>query len=192
MVTASELTVGMAIRIDRQIYRVIQVEFRAGAAKMEGTVRANLANVHTGSVWDQDFPFLEKLEDVELEECELEFLYSDGNSYIFRRLDSFEQVEFPSAGLGLAEQLLQPGTEVLAEFFEGEPISVVLPDTVEARVTSTLTNARSKDSGRMKSTLENGMTIEVPLFVAPGEIVSVDLRSGRYVERVRTQHRKGV
>jgi elongation factor P len=192
MVTASELTVGMAIRIDRQIYRVIQVEFRAGAAKMEGTVRANLANVHTGSVWDQDFPFLEKLEDVELEECELEFLYSDGNSYIFRRLDSFEQVEFPSAGLGLAEQLLQPGTEVLAEFFEGEPISVVLPDTVEARVTSTLTNARSKDSGRMKATLENGMTIEVPLFVAPGEIVSVDLRSGRYVERVRTQHRKGV
>ena len=182
----------MAIRIDRQIYRVIQVEFRAGAAKMEGTVRANLANVHTGSVWDQDFPFLEKLEDVELEECELEFLYSDGNSYIFRRLDSFEQVEFPSAGLGLAEQLLQPGTEVLAEFFEGEPISVVLPDTVEARVTSTLTNARSKDSGRMKATLENGMTIEVPLFVAPGEIVSVDLRSGRYVERVRTQHRKGV
>jgi elongation factor P len=93
----------------------------------------------------------------------------------------------------LAEKLLQPGTEVPAEFFEGEPISVVLPDTVEARVVTTAPPMRSQqDSARKEATLENGLIIQVPLFVAPGELVSIDLRTGRYVERVRTQHKKGV
>ena len=183
----------MALRIDQQVYRVLEVEAKAGAAKMGGTVRARLSNVRSGRIWDQHFRPLERLEDVELEKRKVEFLYSDGANCIFQRLDSFEQVEFPAASLGLAEKLLQPGTEVPAEFFEGEPISVVLPDTVEARVVNTAPPARSQqDSGRKEATLENGLIIQVPLFVAPGELVSIDLRTGRYVERVRTQHKKGV
>ena len=190
---ASELRQGMALRIDQQVYRVLEVESRTGAARVGGTVWARLSNVRSGRLWDQHFRPLEKLEDVELEKRKLEFLYSDSNDCIFQRLDSFEQVAFPAASLGLADKLLQPGTEVPAEFYEGEPISVVLPDTVEARVTSTAPPARSQqDSGRKEATLENGLTIQVPLFVAPGELVSIDFRTGRYVERVRTQHKKGV
>jgi len=193
MVTASELREGMALRIDRQVYRVVEVESRAGAAKMGGTVRARLANVHSGRQWDQHFRPLERLDDVELEKRKVEFLYSDGRQCVFQRLDTFEQIEFPAASLGLAEHLLQPGAEVPAEFFEGEPISVALPDAVEARVASTAPPARSQqDSGRKEAVLENGLTVQVPLFVAPGEIVSIDLKTGRYVERVRTQHKKGV
>lgn len=193
MVMASELREGMALRIDQQVYRVLEVESKAGTAKMGGTVRARLSNVRSGRLWDQHFRPLERLDDVALEKRKLEFLYSDGANCIFQRLDSFDQVEFPAASLGLAEKLLQSGTEVLAEFFEGEPISVVLPDTIEARVVTTAPPARSQqDSGRKEATLENGLVIQVPLFVAPGEFVSVDLRTGRYVERVRTQHKKGV
>jgi elongation factor P len=193
MVTASELREGMALRIEHEVYRVLEVESKAGAAKMGGTVRARLSNVRSGRLWDQHFRPLERLEDVGLEKRKVEFLYSDGTNCIFQRLDSFEQVEFPAASLGLAEKLLQAGEEVQAEFFEGEPISLDLPDTVEARVMSTAPSARSQqDSGRKEATLENGMTIQVPLFVAPGEIVSVDLKTGRYVERVRTQHKKGM
>ena len=193
MVMASELREGMALRIDQQVYRVLEVEAKAGAAKMGGTVWVRLSNVRSGRVWDQHFRPLERLEDVELEKRKLEFLYSDGNNCIFQRLDSFEQVEFPAASLGLAEKLLEPGTEVPAEFFEGEPICVALPDTVEARVVTTAPPARSQqDSARKEATLKNGLVIQVPLFVAPGELVSIDLRTGRYVERVRTQHKKGV
>jgi elongation factor P len=101
------------------------------------------------------------------------------------------RLSFPAASLGLAGRLLQPGTEALVEFFEGEPINIVLPDTVEARVVTTAPPARSQqDSGRKEAALDNGLTVQVPLFVAPGELVSVDLRTGRYVERVRTQHKK--
>jgi len=193
MVTASDLRVGMALRIDRQVYRVLEVEAKAGAAKMGGTVRTQLENVRSRRLWEQHFRPLERLEDVELEKRQVEFLYSDGVNCIFQRLDSYEQVEFPSAGLGLAEKILQPGAELSAEFYEGEPISLVLPLAVEARVTSTAPPARSQqDSGRKEATLDNGLTIQVPLFVAPGEMVSIDFKTGRYVERVRTQHRKAV
>lgn len=188
---ASELREGMALRIEGKVYRVLEVEAKAGAAKMGGTVRVRLSNVRSGRLWDQHFRPLERLEDVELEKRRVEFLYTEGDHCIFQRLDTFDQFEFPAASLGLAEQLLQPGTEVPAEFFEGEPISVAMPDTAEARVVSTAPPARSQqDSGRKAATLENGLVIQVPLFVAPGELVSVDLKTGRYAERVRTQHKK--
>jgi len=193
MVMASELREGMALRIDRQIYRVNEVEARAGTAKMGGTVRARLSNVRSGRLWDQHFRPLERLEDVELEKRKVEFLYSDGDNSVFQRLDSFEQIEFPKENLGLSAEYLQAGAEVTAEFFEGEPISVDLPETVEARVKSTAPPARSQqESGRKEATLENGMRIQVPLFIDSGELVSVDARTGRYVERVRTVHKKGV
>jgi len=192
MVTASDLREGMALRIDKQIYRVVEVESRAAAAKMGGSVRAWLSNVRSGRMWEQHFRPQEKLEDVGLDKRQLEFLYSNGNTCTFLRLDSFEQVEVPASSLGLAEKFLQPGTEVPAEFFEEEPISVSLPEAVEARVVTTAPPIRSQqDSSRKEATLENGLTVQVPLFVAPGETVSVDMRTGRYVERVRVQHKKG-
>ncbi len=192
MVVASDLRDGMALRIEKQVWKVLELEVKAGTAKMGGTVRALLSNVRSGRLWDQHFRPQERLEDVELEKRKAEFLYSDGGACIFQRLDTFEQIEFPSTSLGLAEKLLQPGAEVQAEFFEGELISVVLPVAVEARVVSTAPPQRSQqDSGRKEATLDNGLTVQVPLFVAPGELVSVDLKTGRYLERVRIQHKKG-
>lgn len=192
MITASELREGMALRIENQIYRVIEVEARAGAAKMGGTVRTKLCNVRSGRLWDQHFRPQERLEDLEPEQHKLEFLYSDGTTCTFLRLDSFEQVEFPAANLGLAEKLLPSGVEVSAEFFEGEPINVILPETVEVRVISTAPPAHSQQEvSKKEATLENGMTIQVPLFVAAGETIGIDPRTGRYVERVRIQHKRG-
>lgn len=192
MVTASELRDGMAIRIDRNVYRVLEVESKAGAAKMAGTVRVRLSNVHSGRLWDQHFRPQEKLEDVELEKRRLEFLYSDGVQCIFQRLDSFEQVEFPATALGWAEKLLQSGAEVTAEFFEGEPIDLALPPTMEAHVQSTVPPARAQqEAARKDATLDNGMHVQVPLFVAPGETVAIDVKTGRYVERVRALHKRG-
>jgi elongation factor P len=145
---ASELREGMALRIDHKVYRVLEVESKAGAAKMGGTVRARLSNVHSGRLWDQHFRPLERLEDVELENRKVEFLYSDGTNCIFQRLDSFEQVEFPAASLGLAETLLQAGQEVQAEFFESEPVSLDLPERVEVRVMTTAPPAQTHTRAR--------------------------------------------
>lgn len=191
MVSASELRPGMALRIEAQIYRVLEVENCAGSAKMTGTVKARLSNLRTGRLWNQHFRPLERLDNVELEKRRLEYLYCDGTDCIFQRLDDFEQVSFPAEPLGLAPQLLQSGVEVQGEFFGGKLVSVGLPETQETRVTITAPPARSQpESGRKEATIENGMKIQVPLFVGQGEVVSVDLKTGRYVERVQPQHKK--
>lgn len=191
MVSASELRPGMALRIEAQIYRVLGVEARAGSAKMSGNVRVRLSNLRSGRLWDQHFRLLERLDNVELEKRRLEYLYCDGTHCIFQRLDDFDQVSFPAEPLGLATQLLRSGVELQGEFFEDELVNVDLPETQEARVASTASPARSQpDSGRKEATLENGMKIQIPLFVGQGEMVSVDVKTGRYVERVQPQHRK--
>jgi|SRR5579872_1608633 len=191
MVTASELKEGMAHLIDRQVYRVMEVAAKTGATQMGGTVKVRLTNVRSGRMWDQHFRLLERLENVDLEKRKVEFLYNHRSACVFQRLDTFEQFEISSEGLGLAE-LLQQGTEVPAEFFENEPISIELPEAVEARVVATAPPARSQQgSGRKKATLENGLVIQAPLFVAPGEIVSIDSKTSRYLERVRTQRKEG-
>ena len=106
--------------------------------------------------------------------------------------DTFEQVEVPAAMLGLAEKFLQPGMEVPVEFFAGEPISVVFPGVVEARVATTAPPSHSQqDSAWKEATLENGLTIRVPLFIAPGETLRVDVKTGRYVERARAERKRG-
>lgn len=192
MITASELQEGMVVRLNGQAFRVIHVEARAAAAKMSGTVRVRLSNVRSGRLWDQHLRPQERLEDVQVDQEEMEFLYGDENSCTFLRLNTFEQVEFPSPILGLAQRLLQPGAEVKGDFFEGELIHVNLPQAVELRVASTAPPGHfQQDSSRKEAKLENGMIIQVPLFIAPDEKVAIDIRTGRYVERVREVHRKG-
>jgi len=191
MVIASELKEGTFIRIERQIYQVLEAESRAGAAKLSGVVKTKLRNVSGGRMWEPHFRPDERLEDVEVEQQTLEFLFSDADSCIFMDPRSFEQIEVPRAILGVTEQFLQPGMQVQLQFFEGRPISAIFPDVVEARVASTTPPAHSQqDSTWKEATLDNGLRIRVPLFIAPGEIVRVELQTGRYGERAKSERKR--
>jgi len=191
MVIASELKEGTFIRIEGQIYEVLEAESRAGAAKLSGVVKTKLRNVSGGRMWEPHFRPDERLEDVEVEQQTLEFLFSDADSCIFMDPRSFEQIEVPRAILGVTEQFLQSGMQVQVRFFESRPISAVCPDVVEARVASTTPPAHSQqDSTWKEATLDNGLRIRVPLFIAPGEIVRVEVQTGRYVERARSERKR--
>ena len=191
MVIASDLHEGMTIRIEKQIYKVLEVESKAGAAKMGGVVKTKLINARSGRMWEPHFRPQERLEDLKLERRMMEFLYAEGDSCIFMHPDTFEQIEIPGAILGVAKEFLHPGMEVPVEFFESEPISVAFPDVTEIRVAATAPRSHSQqDAAWKEATLENGFAIRVPLFIAPGEIVRVDVKTGRYVERARTEHKR--
>jgi elongation factor P len=186
MVIASELRGGVVVRIEGQIYKVLEVESKAGAAKMSGVVRTKLINMRSGTLWEPHFRPLEKLEDIELDRRMMEFLFAEGDTCTFMRPDTFEQLEIPSRVIGPAANFLQPGMEAPVEFFGDEALSVVLPEVAEARVASTAPPSHSpQDNAWKEATLENGLKIRVPLFVGPGETVRVDVRSDRYVERAR-------
>ena len=191
MLIASELKSGVVLRIERQIYEVLEAEFKAGTAKLTGVVKAKLNNLTTGSMWEQHFRPQERLEDVHLEPRRLEFLFSDADNCTFMNPENFEQVEVPRAIVGAAEKFLQSGMLLSAEFFEGQPISVRFPDVAEARVARTAPPAHAhQDSAWKEAWLENGVRIQVPLFIAPGEIVRVDVKAGRYVERARAEGKR--
>jgi elongation factor P len=192
MVVASELKEGVVIRIEGQIYRVLAVESKAGAAKLGGVVKTKLSNVRTGRVWEPHFRPLERLEGLEVERYNMEFIFREGDTCTFMRPDTFEQIQVPHALLGLAGKFMQPGMELPVEFFEGQPISVILSGVAEARVVDTAPPAHSQqDSAWKQATLENGVSIHVPLLIAPGEVVRVDLKTGHYIERARSEWKRG-
>ena len=191
MLDATELKAGMVIRIEGQIYRVLEVESKAGAAKLGGVVKAKLSNVRSGRMSEPHLRPQERVEELQVERQLLEFLFRQGDSCTFMNPNTYEQIEVPREILGPAEQFLQPGMEVPMEFFEGAPIHAVVPDFMEARVADTAPPARSQqDSAWKEATLDNGLVIRVPLFIAPGETVRVDLRTLRYMDRAHTERKR--
>jgi elongation factor P len=190
MIIASELRPGTVIRIEGEIYKVLEVEAKAGAAKMGGVVKTKLSNVRSGRLWEPHFRPQERLEDLELERHMMEFIFAEGDSCTFMNPDTYEQIEIPGTVLGLGQKFLQSGMELPVEFFNGEPISVVFPDVAEVRVTDTAPPAHSQqDSAWKEATLENGISVRVPLFISPGELVRVEVKTGRYIERARAEHK---
>lgn len=191
MVLASELRAGMVTRIDGRIYKVLEVEAKAGSAKMGGVVKGKLIDARSGRMWEPHFRPQEKLEELEVHRRTMEFLFTDGENCTFMHPETYEQFAIPVVLLGPAEAFLQPGMELPVEFFGNEPISVIFPDIAEARIASTAPPSHSQqDSAWKEAILENGIKLRVPLFIAPGECVRVDVRNGRYVERARMERRR--
>lgn len=191
MVLASDLAKGMVVRVEGEVYRVLEVESKAAIAKLGGVVKAELSNLRTGNLWEARFRPQERVEDLAVERYFMEFLFRDGDTCTFMNPNSYEQVEVPSQMLGPAVNFLQSGDTVPVEFFEGQPISALVPDILEARVADTTPPTHSQqDSAWKEATLENGVVIRVPLFIAPGENVRVEVRTGRYVERGHTDRKR--
>lgn len=191
MVIASEMHAGTVIRIEGQIYKVLEVEAKAGAAKMSGVVKTKLINMRSGTLWEPHFRPQERLEDLQLERRNMEFLFAEGETCTFMRPDTFEQIEIPSTVIGPAAQFLQPGIEVPVEFFGEEALSVLYPEIAEARVASTAPASHSQqDSAWKEAILDNGLKLRVPLFIDAGETVRVDIRDGHYVERARAERKR--
>ncbi len=192
MIPAAELKPGMALRVQGQIFKVLEAEFKAGGGQAGGVVKTKLRNVATGRLSEPHLRPDSRMEDLELERQAMEFLYSDAENGYFMNPQSFEQLEIPLATLGPAARFLKPEMELPVEFFEGRPISVVFPSVVEARIADTAPPVHSQqDSTWKEATLENGVSIMVPLFMAKNEVVRVDVETGRYLERVRAERKRG-
>ena len=192
MVIASQLRPGMAIRFERQLFRVLEVTVKAGGGQMGGVVKTQLQIVPLGRHREQHFRPAERLDNLDVERRSMEFLFSDATGFTFMDPHSFEQVQVRGDLVGPAGNLLQAGTTLAVEFCEGQPVSVVVPDVIEARVSDTAPPVHGgQDSTWKAARLDNGMQIQVPLFIDIGELVRVDVRSGRYLERIRLERKRG-
>lgn len=192
MLTASELRPGMALRLEGTLYKVLDATYHSGQGKMGGVTHAKLRNLDTGTVREWRFRADELLEDVVPERQNLQFLYRDERLSYFMHPETFEQVEVENARIGRAVEFLQEQMMVPVEFVDGRPVSIVFPDIVEVKVTDTAPPVHAQGATNVwkEARLENGLTLMVPPFIAPGETIRVDVERLAYVERARAEKKK--
>lgn len=187
MVLASQLRPGTILRIGDELFKVTESTFHVGQGKMPGSVHATLRHVRKGALKELRFRPEDRLEDVALERREMEFLYSDLETATFMDPETFEQVSLALESLGGAEKFIKPEMRIPVEFYEGEPINVIFPETIEITVQSTADPVHQQADNTYKSAvLENGLEALVPQFIKAGDRIRVHTQSGKFVDRIRT------
>ena len=190
MVVASDLKAGMILQLEGQMQRVLAAEYRAGGGKMPGAVHARLQNISTGSVTDRRFRPEEKITDVSAERETMEFLYQHGDAFYFMNPVSFEQIPVSRQTLGQGATFLQPGMRLPVEIVAEQVTGVVFPEIVELRVASTAQAMHQRETSALKkAVLENGLEVQVPLFIKEGELIRIEVATGKYLERVKEAKR---
>ena len=186
MLKATQLRPGMVILHEGDLYTVFNVEHRTPGNK-RGAMQTKMRNLRTGAIIDYRFRAEDFVERAILDEVEFEFLYSDGDTHHFMNTETFEQIQLSHGELGEAVHYLIGSTRVKVEFFEGKPIGVILPDTVDLTVVATEpTVQKATASAVMKpAKLETGLTIQVPPFINNGDKVRVNTSEATYVQRAQ-------
>lgn len=177
---------GLKIEINNEPF--VMVDFlHVKPGKGGAFVRTTLKNLITGNVIDKTFRSGEKVDAPDLEERTMQYLYESDGQYNFMDTETYDQSFLTEDQLGEARNYLQENVEVTVLFYKGRPIAVDVPIFVELKVTSTEPGVKGDTaSGATKpATLETGMTIQVPLFVDEEDVLKIDTRTGKYIERVK-------
>lgn len=184
MISASELSVGTVVKHENGLYRVIASDEHAAGGQLGKVVHTRVRNITNGHIKEWRFRPEERLEDVQLERVEWEFLYSDNELFYFMDPQTFEQFPLEKDKIGDHEKLLTPNMRVAVELYHGDPVHFVFPAPV-LRVTSAPPGHHEHDSSTYKKvTLENGMVVLAPQFIKEGEYIKLDSETGKYLERV--------
>ncbi|MCX8082188.1 MAG: elongation factor P [bacterium] len=185
MINAGELKTGVIIKKEGKLYKVIEVETKARTAQFSSYTHLKLQDLKTGHIHDIRVSPDEKIEDIEIEEIQMEYSYTDGRNFYFIHPETFEIVELPLHSIGEFKSFLKEGVKLSVQIYEGEPISVIVPEYVELKIVRTGEGIRGNTDSTWKSAiLENGMEIMVPQFIKEGDIVRVSTKTKEYLERI--------
>lgn len=185
-IQANDIRKGMVILFEGTPAKVM--EFRHHTpGNLRAMVQTRLRNLLTGNSFEHRFRSADTLEVVRLEQHEMEYLYSDGSHHHFMNSENYEQIALTEEELGDAAQWLMPGLKIQVEFYNGTPIGIELPASMELTVTQTepVMKGATVSNSNKPATLENGVTITVPPFVVEGERIRVNPSEARYMERVK-------
>jgi elongation factor P len=184
MISVTDLRSGTKVEMDGGLWETVDYQHQKigrGGAK----VVAKFRSMETGSIVDRTFSATEKLQDIFVEGRTMQFLYKDGDEFIFMDMETFDQAGLPMILAGDAAKFLKENTEVEVQFYKDKPLKITLPNQVVLKIAQTdpgLKGDTVSSSGK-PATLETGATITVPLFVSQGEDVRVDTRTGTYLGR---------
>jgi elongation factor P len=183
-ISTNDLKNGMSLDLPEGLFSVVEFQ-HVKPGKGGAFVRTKLKNVRSGAVLERTYRADEKLEQAVIDKREMQFLYVDGENYVFMDTGTYDQLPTPKVALGDAANYLKEGDSAVLQMYGGEIVGVDLPAAVELSVVATEPGLQGDrvSGARKPATLETGLVVQVPLFVNIGDRVKVDTRSGEYLTR---------
>jgi elongation factor P len=185
-IPATQIRRGMVIVFEGEPCRII--EFRHHTpGNLRAMVQAKLKNLRSGSSFEHRFRAADSIDPASMETHDLEFLYQGGDTYHFMNTENYDQLEMDDEMLGDNAQWMQPGMKIQAEYYDGRPVGIKLPNSLVLEVVDTapVMKTATKTASSKPAKLENGVTINVPEFVGTGDKVKVNPSTGEYQERAK-------
>ena len=184
MATTNDLKNGMTLNIDGQLWNVVDFQ-HVKPGKGGAFVRTKLKNVMSGKVVDRTFNAGVRVEQASVDRREMQYLYREGDDFVFMDTQDYDQPRVPAATVGEAANYLLEEQNVTVAFNEGVPLYVEMPAAVELTVSQTDPGLQGDRStgGTKPATLQTGAQVQVPLFITTGEKIKVDTRTGQYLGR---------
>jgi elongation factor P len=185
MATTNDLKNGLVLNLDGQLWAVVEFQ-HVKPGKGGAFVRTTLKNVLSGKVVDKTFNAGTKVDTANVDKRDMQYLYKDGEDFVFMDMETYDQVHVPAPTVGDAASYLLENAEVMVAFHEINPLYLEMPTSVELVISQTDPGVQGDRStgGTKPATLETGAVVQVPLFVTTGEKIKVDTRDGRYIGRV--------
>ena len=181
---ATQIRPGMVIKYNNDLYSIFSMVHRT-PGNLRAFVQVRMRNLRNGSMMDNRFSSTDNIDRAILDEQEMEYLYDDGQFYYFMNTESFEQMHLTKEILGDAVDYLIPNLKVKVEFYEGKPISVELPASVDMTVMETEPGLKGASVSNVTKAakMETGLVVQVPAFINDGEKIRVSTSEGSYQER---------
>jgi elongation factor P len=181
---ANDMRPGMVIRHNGELFTIHKAEHRT-PGNLRAFVQARMRNLRTGALIDHRFRSEDTVEKANLDEVEMQYLYSDGDSFFFMNTQNYEQIGLHKSVIEDRASYLVPDVVIKVQLFEGRPVDIELPATVNLKVVATEPGKRGASATNVTKAakLETGLTVQVPPFINEGEVITVDTSEGKYLER---------
>jgi elongation factor P len=187
MINATQIRKGMVLKLDGMLYKVLEANFVA-PGNWKTMMMTRLRNVKDGSLKDYRFRGEDRVEQAYVEEQEMEFLYQNGDEYVFMNHETYDQISFHSEVIGDSRYYLVPNIIFTVEVYEGQPIGIRPPTTVDLRVVQTepFLKGATVSASNKPAVLETGLQVSVPQFIQEGDVIRIDTRENKYLERAKS------
>ena len=186
MISSNDFRPGVTIELDGDAYQVLEFQ-HVKPGKGAAFVRTKLKNIRTGNNVDRTFDAGEKVPKAHLDRREMEYLYNDGENYIFMDQNDYEQIPVSEEQLGDGKKFLLENMVCVILFYNGQILGIDLPGQVTLTVTETEPGIKgdTASGGSKPATLETGARVNVPFFINEGDRLRINTKTGEYIERAK-------
>lgn len=187
MINATQIRKGMVIKVEGELYKVLEAT-HITPGKGQALMQTKLRSLKDQTLLDYRFRSKDRVEQAYLEKIEMEFLYQSGNEYIFMNLENYEQIKLPLEIIGDSTNYLIPNAVFSVEMHEGRPVGIEPPLTINLKVVKTepFLKGATQSASSKPAVVETGITINVPQFIKEGDIIRIDTREDKYLERIKS------